>query len=193
MTQAYPLHWPEGWRRTASRDRKSSGTFKVSQRDAVAHVYEQIDMLSSEGGSAILSTNLQPRIDGMPLSRQTAITDPGAAIYFRRNGRDQVLACDTYDDVRGNIRALGLTLEALRGIERWGASDLLDRAFTGFVALAAPEQWWQVLGIAQSASHAEIDAAYRRLARTEHPDHGGTDAKMARLNAARDTAKGGGQ
>lgn len=84
------------------------------------------------------------------------------------------------------MRAIGKTVEAMRGIERWGASDMLDRAFTGFEALAAPEQWWQVLGVGQSASRDEISRAYREKARTAHPDQGGSDAAMARLNAARD-------
>jgi DnaJ-domain-containing protein 1 len=91
--------------------------------------------------------------------------------------------------VKDNVRAVGKTIEALRGIERWGASDMMERAFSAFEALPAPEQWWQVLGVSASASAAEIDAAYRAKARAAHPDTGGSDAAMARLNAARDRAR----
>lgn len=42
-----------------------------------------------------------------------------------------------------------------------------------------------VLGVAQGASEAEIDEAYRRLMRRAHPDAGGTPGLAAQLNAAR--------
>lgn len=78
-------------------------------------------------------------------------------------------------------------IEALRGQERWGVADL-RQAFAGHVALPAPEQWWQILGVGMQATRTEILAAWRDKARTAHPDAGGSDAAMARLNAARDEA-----
>lgn len=44
-------------------------------------------------------------------------------------------ACEKWQDVYGNIYAIGKTIEALRGIERWGTGDMVEQAFTGFVAL----------------------------------------------------------
>jgi hypothetical protein len=43
-----------------------------------------------------------------------------------------------------------------------------------------------VLGVPAGASMAEIRAAYTRLMRLAHPDHGGTPGLAAQLNAARD-------
>lgn len=43
-----------------------------------------------------------------------------------------------------------------------------------------------LLGVSQTASKAEIRAAYNRLMRMAHPDHGGTTGLAAQLNAARD-------
>jgi hypothetical protein len=43
-----------------------------------------------------------------------------------------------------------------------------------------------LLGVSQTASKAEIRAAYNRLMRMAHPDHGGTAGLAAQLNAARD-------
>jgi len=42
-----------------------------------------------------------------------------------------------------------------------------------------------MLGVAESASREEIDAAYRRLMRRVHPDQGGAPGLAAQLNAAR--------
>jgi len=80
-------------------------------------------------------------------------------------------------------------IEALRGIDRWGVGTI-EQAFTGYQALPAPEQWWQVLGVSATATREQIDAAYRVKAKAAHPDHGGSNAAMARLNSARDQALG---
>lgn len=50
----------------------------------------------------------------------------------------------------------------------------------------APTGWWSVLGIGPDANRQAISVAYRRLAMENHPDHGGSDTAMARINAARD-------
>lgn len=43
---------------------------------------------------------------------------------------------------------------------------------------------YYILGIQPKASAAEIKAAYRRAALTHHPDRGGDDGAMKRINAA---------
>jgi hypothetical protein len=43
-----------------------------------------------------------------------------------------------------------------------------------------------ILGVGEGAGPEEISAAYRRLIRSAHPDHGGTAGLAAQLNAARD-------
>ena len=42
-----------------------------------------------------------------------------------------------------------------------------------------------MLGVAEDAGKAEIEAAYRRLMLRVHPDHGGATGLAAQLNAAR--------
>ena len=61
-------------------------------------------------------------------------------------------------------------------MERWGASGVLERTFRGFEALPAPEGtgWWTVLRVAHDAPLTVAHAAYLRLRRTAHPDHGGS-------------------
>ena len=58
-----------------------------------------------------------------------------------------------------------------------------DGAMTRAEALA-------VLGLAEGASEAEIRAAHRRLMRSAHPDHGGSDWLATRVNEARDVLLG---
>ena len=184
MTQAFPLQWPAGWPRTKYPRR---APFKVTPGQAKQEMMRELAMLGAK--NVVVSSDQPLNRDGSISIARRVIYDMGVAVYFKRKGRDVVLACDQYDQFHDNIRAIGKTVEAMRGIERWGASDMLDRAFTGFEALPAPEQWWQVLGVSANATAAEIDAAYRAKARDAHPDSGGSDAAMSRINAARDAAR----
>lgn len=182
----FPLHWPQGWPRTPPGKRKAA-PFKVTPAQARDEMLRELELLGAR--SIQISSDQRLNRDGSLSAQRYQLTDPGVAIYFQRKGVDVVLACDQYADLHDNIRAIGKTVEAMRGIERWGASDMLDRAFTGFTALAAPEQWWQILGVSQTATDAEVYDAWRSKMRTAHPDHGGTDAEAARLNQARDDAR----
>jgi hypothetical protein len=50
--------------------------------------------------------------------------------------------------------------------------------------------WWRTLGLdAPPADLGEVDVAYRRKALAVHPDRGGSEDAMKRLNAARATAR----
>ena len=184
MAEAFPLTWPAGWPRARSR---KDAPFKVTPGQAKQEMMEELARLGAK--DIIVSTDYPLNRDGSPTMRRVYVSDPGVAVYFKRKGKSVVLACDQYYQMHDNMRAVGKTVEAMRGIERWGASDMLDRAFTGFEALPAPEQWWEVLGVPMKAMPSEIDAAYRRLAARAHPDTGGSDAAMARLNVARDQGK----
>jgi curved DNA-binding protein CbpA len=49
---------------------------------------------------------------------------------------------------------------------------------------AAPIDYYEVLGLTQSASAEEIKSAYRRLAIQHHPDKGGDVLKFKEINEA---------
>lgn len=179
---AFPLAWPAGLPRTEAHKRGRSG-FSQTVKTATDFLMGEIGRMG--GRYAVLSTNIELRRDGLPYSGQKPPQDVGAAVYFLRKGKQMTFACDRWDRVQDNIHAIAKTIDAIRGIERWGSSDMMERAFAAFEALPAPEQWWQVLGVKPDATVFEIDRAYRDLAKQAHPDSGGTDEQMSRLNAAR--------
>lgn len=194
----YPLAWPNGRPRTATRKEalfRNAGS-RMTLTTARNRLRDQVDALTPVRRNyrvedQVLSTNIRFTASGardQNVSRRAPL-DPGVAFYFSLDGKPHVLACDRWDTVADNIAAIAAHIEALRGQERWGVADLA-RAFAGHVALPAPKQWWQVLGVAQGATIAEIDAAYRTKALNAHPDRkGGSNAAMARLNAARDAGR----
>jgi hypothetical protein len=64
------------------------------------------------------------------------------------------------------VRAIDLTIAALRRLDRWGTKELVNAAFSGFKALPpggdaafvsgqptwhSKEDWWEVLGVSENA------------------------------------------
>lgn len=186
MKEAYPLSWPDGWKRVPYRTRSR---FKVSGFGK-ARDFLLDEVYRMGGASVILSTNIALRLDGLPYANTREPNDPGVAVYFRYKKREMCFACDAYTTVRENAYAIAKSIEALRGIERWGASDMMERAFRGFTAIAAQseETWWDVLECLPTADLDIINAQYRVRARSAHPDTGGSHEAMSRLNTARDRA-----
>ena len=205
--EAYPLTWPEGWRRTHAAARTSaqfgrgettrvSDTYsyrskrKLTVADGVSRVLDALGRMGVWAADIVISSNVVLRLDGLPRSGQRAPDDPGVAVYWSKGrGAKAVrrsMAVDRYTTVADNLAAIAATLEAMRAIERHGGAEILDRAFTGFTALPAPEQPWQVLGVPMDASWETIRDAHRKLAMQHHPDRGGDAGAMARINAARD-------
>ena len=138
-----------------------------------------------DGVRVTISTNLELRNDGLPRSAQRASIDPGVAVYFFRRSKPYVFACDTWDTVEANLYAIGLHIDALRGQERWGVGTL-EQQMRGYElpSSATARPWWSVLGVNQDSSLDTIEAAFRVLARTFHPDRGGSNEVFAEINAA---------
>lgn len=139
----------------------------------------------------ILSTNIPLRNDGLPYARYKTPDDPGVAVYFTINGQSQVFACDRWKRIEDNMQAIRKTIEAIRGIERWGSSEMLNRMFKGFEALpekageSSNDAWWVTLGVHPDDDLEQIERAYRFAAKKAHPDSpGGSVKMMSRLNQA---------
>lgn len=189
MAEAFPLAWPAGWPRAK---RKTRAAFAVTFAKARDDLLRELRLMGAR--YPLLSTNVALRRDGLPYANQPEPDDPGVAVYFMWQGKQMTFACDRWDRVRDNVRAIGKTIEALRGVERWGASDMMERAFSAFEALPAPDQavtlsCWQILDLPPNASEMEIERAYRAKAKTAHPDAGGSRAEWDQLRAAYDQAR----
>ncbi len=198
MAESYPLQWPDGWKRTAFRH---ASNYKVATDRAFEDLLRELNLLGALKGSIVVSTNVPPRNAlGTPRNDGHNVADPGVAVYWTtKTHGERVIACDRWATVRENLRALGLAVAGLRSMERAGATQVVDRAFSAFGALpasgAAPvaRPWWEVFGFTQamigSLSMPMITARYRELAAKNHPDRGGSAAAMTELNAAHEAAK----
>lgn len=197
---AYPLQWPVGWKRTEPWKRQSSRFKRPSMDDGSRETIEQLRMMSVSRQDVVISTNVKVRLDGLPYSNQPQPSDCGVAVYFRRARRvngsrvvgDFVIACDNFNRVEDNLWAIAKTLEAMRAIERYGAEQITDRTFTGFAALPekmARRRCWDVFAMPENCPTQDLFARYKDLARTMHPDSGGSHELFIELGEAWDEIK----
>ena len=190
MYEAYPLQWVDGRPRTPDHERQYGNLNKMPGGRIRQQLASELRKMGVD--NYIISSNLAVRRDGLPYANQKRPEDPGVVLYFTRKGKDIAISCDAWWTVDANLRAIGLTVEAIRGMERWGTEEMVDRAFTGFAAL--PESvivtpytkraWHEVLEVSPNASIEVIKAAYRQQLHKAHPDKGGSDIAFQEVQAA---------
>lgn len=194
MRDPYPLQWPPSWKRAVGRAHPKFSSQFSQDRDSV------IWQLKKRGGSQIVITSDLPvRRDGLPYA-STGCDDPGIAVWWVHRGKEHVIACDRWRRIGDNLRAIDKSLEAMRGLDRWGAAEVVEQAFAGFAALPAAagdgapalpavRPWREVLG----GFPAGLDAGdllalaksrYRKLIADQHPDRGGDPTIAAELGEA---------
>jgi hypothetical protein len=213
--QPYPPLWPSNTPRTRPADRLRSNFHTRIKQEGLRPihrpptVYEAAKDLLAEMGrlkaSNVVITSLLPtRHDGLPYTDGRS-EDPGVAVWCVYNGRERAFACDQWQTHAENLRAISLSIAALRGLTRWGMADVAERAFAGFAALPpgapealeppAPPPWREVFGVQALAELepadllAVVKARHRKLIAEAHPDAGGDEARTAELNAALDEAE----
>ena len=181
---SHPLYWPAGWKRAKHRTRSAFG--RCSMDRVSQDTLRELDLMGCNLRNVVISTNVALRLDGLPYANQRAPDDPGAAVWFNQGGEARVLACDRWDLVEHNLRAIAKHVAAIRGQTRWGVGSL-EQAFKGYTALPAGKvkrEWWDVLEVRPDASPNVIKANYRRRALDCHPDRGGSRETWNELAAA---------
>jgi len=126
----------------------------------------------------ILSSNIPIRQDGLPFAKYSIPPDTGVAVYFTRKGKQQCVPCDKWIRVEDNVHAINLTIGALRGLDRWGANEMVDAAFMGFQQL---EDKSHTSYFAGCRDNAERQSLWKKLAKELHPDNGGNVDEFVRM------------
>lgn len=184
MTVAYPLTWPEHIPRSKTREK---GKFSASLTTALGNVQTSLRLFAKDSdkplSSLVISSNVTLGADRP--------ADPGVAVWFTWDGLQVCIPVDRYQTVAANLQAIHHVIEARRVELRHGTLALVRATFMGFKALppaTGRRAWWDVLGVAKTASADEIERAYKSKAKQAHPDVGGTNEAMAVLTAAREEA-----
>jgi len=137
--------------------------------------------------NVVLSTNVRTRQDGLPYANFAQPDDPGVAVYFSLDGEPRAIACDAWEKVEENVRAVGRTLENLRGNDRYRCSEIRKRTFSGFKQLPENgtepdlQRAYEVLGIEPPVTYEEAEQAYTERVKDAHPDRGGSTEEFQRV------------
>ena len=182
--EAFPLCWPPARPRSKRKDDSALRAPFAKSRDFIVQEVRRLG-----GSQLVVSTNIALRRDGLPYAATTEPDDAGVAVYFTYKGKQMCFACDRWRKVASNMQAIAKTIEALRGVARWGTGDMMQAAFTGFAALPAPGQtsargWPDILEVPADAPLDKVKENYRRLSAIRHPDKGGSHDAMSELNWA---------
>ncbi len=173
---AFPLCWPPGWPKTEPL-RRETAKFKQTLPGALANLQRQIALMGGTG--TLLSSNYTLGAANPK--------DPGVVAYFTWNKLDMATPCDRWNRIEANVQAIALTVEAMRGMERWGAKHMIRAMFTGFKQLpetTSGPSWWTVLGVPVNAGRDVVAEAYRKLVKSTHPDAGGDQEKFIQVQRA---------
>jgi hypothetical protein len=183
----YPLTWPEGHGRAASR---IPSRFKTSLAGAMKNVRDSL--IGFERDSKL-------KVTGIVISTNATISthrpaDPGVAVWFQWDGAYRCFAVDLYRTVAENLQAIHHVIEADRIKIRHAGIVFFRATFkpTAEVPMIAGPKvtgWRQVLEINNvdglTITRHDITTAWRKqMKHTVATD----EARHRELNAARDAA-----
>lgn len=179
---SYPLQWPHGWKKPGSTQSSRFGRWNkpVSIRVAIDFVIDELRKMGIPSWNIIISSNLKLKNDGYPYSNQREPDDVGISVWWRVDNSRKVIALGKYNKTADNLYAVGKTIEAMRGIERWGSGEILERTFEGFAALPDPNKldWRTTLGY-DGDSLPEAKTLFRKKMIDAHPDRNAGDSTQA--------------
>lgn len=133
------------------------------------------------------------RRDGRPRA-DAVVAAPGLVLTFESKGRRYEYVADQFFTQHENLRAIALTLDHLRAVDRYGLTGnrqqyegfaAIEAArsmpASGFTSVAATREWLLDLVGLEPSSGARNALVLRRAKRDAHPDHGGDTATFQRV------------
>ena len=198
------VDWPPWAERTPATERKKTSKYSVTQTVAIKRL--QRELLNRVGADDWRLSTAAPhrKRDGLPYADSNP-EDPAAVVRWSKDGEQFCVACDRYDDLRDNIRTIGLYIEEKRKMSNRPVKTGQDEFATARLppgddeeAIVASGQIEQkpheVLGVTPDASEATIQGAFRELVKRAHGDHGSNgEHSVSELKNARDALLEGSQ
>ncbi len=187
-------HWPGKF----TTGRRSS-PFRAKHSDTLALLAKELGFLRARNVviQAAVGEN-EIRRDGMLYERARPL-HPGIILSFESKHGPLSYPCDTYTDWQANLRAIALSLEALRSVDRYGVTKRAEQ-YQGWAKLPGPKpespinqaEAIDVLASAANCSPSHVhkqtlEVVYRNACRRTHPDVGGNAEEFKRVQAAKET------
>lgn len=126
------------------------------------------------------------RLDGMPRANARA-SHPGVILAFDSKWGPLKYATDEFRDWQDNVRAIALSMEALRKVDRYGVSKRGEQ-YTGWKALPVSTDPADAIQTREQAEAFldEHGGSFKEAASRHHPDKGGDPDLFRAAVRARD-------
>lgn len=173
---------------------RGTSRFKSAWNATLGLLERELDLLKAE--SAILMVDVPASAITMAGSLKGDVSPKSPRVVLlieRKNGRSLRYPCDKFDNWRANVRAIALSLEALRKVDSYGVTGSGEQ-YRGWEALPAPGATFSSAGeareflrsiIGSTFDAVPILAAIRECERRTHPDAGGDVEKFKKVQQAR--------
>lgn len=181
---------------------RRNATFRATYMQTLDLLERELDHLRAKNVviEAAFKSN-QIRNDGWPYSSARP-SAPGVILTFTRGNESVSMPCDTYTTFDDNLRAIALSLEALRAVDRYGVTKSGEQ-YKGFAQLPPPGGDSQEMDVETAArvlaSHtfniphtailndrSDYEQALKCAQRAAHPDAGGNHEAFVRVQQAKD-------
>lgn len=147
------------WPGAPTKNRRES-LFRAKYGDTLELLDRELEKLRAT--EIVLQVALEPReirLDGKPRA-DAKPSHPGIILTFKTKDGPHSFPCDTYTTWKDNLRAIALTLEHLRAIDRFGVTKRGEQ-YAG---------WKQLPPAGREMTGMSIEAASQILARHAHSD-----------------------
>lgn len=190
--------WPR--EKTPAAERLSPYSFKASFESTLDLLQHELKMLYAH--DAVVQAYFRPnqiRNDGWPFNA-AAPSEPGLVLTFYIDQDPFSYACDRYALWLHNLRAIALSLEALRAVDRYGTTSRGEQ-YQGFKALPPPADQVREMQPEEAAAFVAskvpgvdplfltsqkglFDTIFKLAQRQLHPDAGGSLQEFQKLQEA---------
>lgn len=186
------LDWPDRFNRTPPEERTSyPGGFEVSRRRAIDDLLSDLESWGANEVRLETGAQHQKRNPNRPYARARP-DDPGVIVYFSRQGNQYAIACDKWDNLRDNIRAIGKYVAHKRMLPKYGITTAEAEFETARLPPGNPDAEaivtdppsppaHEVLGVSEDAPVDVVRGAARALKARHHPDRGGDREQFKRV------------
>jgi hypothetical protein len=211
--QRYEIRPLVGWTGKTTRERRPASTFRAAWSDTLDLLGRETLLLGAR--LVVIQVDVtagEIRLDGM-LRANARVGSPAVKVAFESKHGPLTYATDEYGHWQANVRAIALSLQALRAVDRYGVSKSGEqyRGWTAIGAKAAEDEMTLDEAARVLADAAGMDVgvltrerdpderrkvitiAYRVATKTAHPDAGGNGDIFRLISNARDVLLGGAQ
>lgn len=179
------------WPRRPTQNRKSGYGFRAAYSETLKKLETELHLIGAY--NILLQVDIPAskiRQDGSPYANAPEPYEPGVILSFDSEHGSLSYACDTYDLWKANLRAIVLTLEALRAVGRWGASTHGEQ-YKGYTAIPA-DHASDAMTTEDARSLLQRHGGYREAVLSLHPDHGGSPEEFMRVQRAKEVLQSAG-